>query len=107
MMKGLLVTVYLQGAIGGNVAHTTKQKSTVKLSKGESMTRTILHTDRTYQECCKVITISDNVLKDWESNMTPSWENDRKWKKMTKGQRVQSYLDGFDEGYGISYETLS
>lgn len=105
-MIALTINVYLAGAIGGNVAHTTKQKHTVRLSKGESMTRTILHTDRDFQECCRVITISDTSLNFWESNETPFWENDRKWKKMTKSQRVTSYLDRFDEGYGYSFEII-
>jgi len=105
-MNGLIINVFLPGAIGGNVAHTTKQKNTVRLSKGESMTRTILHTDREYQECCKVITISDTTLEAWESAETPFWEDDRKWKKMNKSQRVYSYLSRFDEGYGFSFEMI-
>jgi hypothetical protein len=102
-MSALIVVINLKGAIGGPVKHTTMQKHTVQLT-GETMSRTILHTDREEKECRKVLNISENIVQQWESNTTPSWETDRNWKRMTKNQRIISYLIALDEGFGISFD---
>jgi hypothetical protein len=102
-MSALIVTINLPGAIGGAVKHVDKQKHTVQLT-GETITKTILHTDREEKECKKVLNISESIVQQWESNTVPGWESDRNWKRMNRNQRIISYLSALDEGYGITFE---
>ena len=103
-MSGMILTINLEGSIGGFVKHKDLQKVTVQLSKQETVSKTIKHTNRSMLECSKVMHISEEVIEHWEGETCPQWEEPRKWKKMSKSQRLFSYLEGFDEGLGFSFE---
>lgn len=105
-MDGLLIVVNLLGNIEGCIKHTNRQKNTVKTKSNESVSKVILHSDRNATKCFKTIKISEKVLQYWKSEDFPSWENQRSWKKKKKDQRIESYVDQFDEGFGVTYEYI-
>ena len=105
-MSGIILTVNLQGAVAGPVKHTDLKKVTIQLNNQELISRTIQHTDRKIMECTKVTHLSEEVIDRWENDECPPWEEPRKWKKMNRGQRLFSYLEGFDEGFGFSFEFI-
>lgn len=105
-MSGLILTVNLLGAIDGPKKHVDHQKLTVQLGPGDSVSRNVLHNNRRPQECTRVTTISSEVVFSWENGDCPIWESPGSWRKMTKAQRLYSYLGAFDEGYGFSFEFL-
>lgn len=94
------------GALKGPTTHRTKQKHTVKLSKeyGFKMTRTIIHDDRERVECSKKILIDSQIVYSWVSSEAPAWESQKRWSKYTNDKKISSYVDTFDEGYGVSFE---
>ena len=105
-MAGLLVSVPLKGQISGFVQHNSRQKHSVKVSDTEYVSKMILHTDRKEVPAEKTFTISEEVLEYWLSNNAPEWVSERNWKFFSNHQRIMSYLEGFDEGYGVTYERL-
>ena len=105
-MSGMILTINLEGSIGGFVKHKDLQKVTVQLSKQETVSKTIKHTNRSMLECSKVMHISEEVIEHWEGETCPQWEEPRKWKKISKSQRLFSYLEGFDEGFDFSFEFI-
>jgi len=111
MESGLLITIYLKGKLSGPVSHTTKQIVKVDVSKKDDKhpkwdTRKILHTDRTETLCYKKLVISEDIVNVWCSEC-PFWERQPSWKSMKSKQKIESYVNRFDEGYGVSYELLS
>lgn len=105
-MSGMILTINLEGSIGGFVEHRDLQRVSVQLSNHETLSRIIEHSNRKIMECTKVTNISEEVIAFWESNECPYWESPKRWGKMNKGQRLFSYLDGFDEGFGFSFEFI-
>lgn len=108
----LIITVFLKGKLKGPVLHTTKQSVTVDISKvgakyPEYITRKILYTDRGEFEAYRKLLISEEVVKFWISNECPYWEKPYKWKSLKTNQRLQSYIDRFDEGFGVSFIILN
>ena len=104
----LVITVNLKGQIEGRVKHTKKdkQKNTVLLSKGKTMTRTIVHRDRVETEAVQNTNIPDSIVDQWTGKDSPFWEKPLNWKKMNFNQKIASYVARFDEGYGVSYEIV-
>jgi hypothetical protein len=105
-MNGIIIIINLPGTIGAPVKHKDWQKNTVKI-EGGTLTRNIFHTDREIKECYKRLPISDTVLEGWVSDTVPSWEEARRWKRMSRSQRIISYVKEFDEGYGVSFDYIS
>ncbi len=108
-METILITVKLQGRINGCVKHTTKQEVKVDISNPKDkfpkfINKKILHTDRGSNPCVKKIKINENILSGWLHGECPSWEKPSKWKVMNKKQRLESYVNRFDEGFGVSYQ---
>lgn len=106
-MSAIIVKVGLLGAISGRVKHTTKQKHTVKVDDNEYVSKIILYTDRLESICTRSFKVSDEVVKSWIYGESPLWEDSRDWKRFSIHQKLLSYIKGFDEGYGVSYEYLS
>lgn len=111
MNNGIIITIVLPGKIGGSVSHTEKQTMKVEVSKIGSkkpiwINKEILHSDRTYQECYKKINISGEVVNDWMSDTVPFWSSKKDWASMSANQRLISYIARFDEGYGVSVESI-
>ena len=109
IMGDVILTINLPGSLKGPVAHTTRQVYTVDVTPlgGKvplKMTRKIKHTDRSKAECVKRTRISEEVIKGFQSEENPYWVNAYVWKKLNKKQRLESYLERADEGYGYSYE---
>ena len=105
----IVITVNLKGRLGGPVKHTTRQTYSVNVAPLGSkvplkMTRKIKHTDREEKECVRKVYLSEEVVAGFQSNEVPYWVNKHNWSKMTRKQRLESYLERFDEGYGYSYE---
>lgn len=101
----LTVTVYLEGTLGKPVQHHEDQEVQIKVGQ-VVVKKTIRHTDRPTLECVKRINISSSVVQHWISNECPSWENAKKWKIMSKKQRIYSYVKGLDEGFGVDFEIV-
>ena len=110
METAIIVTVYLQGCIGGNVSHTTKQIGTAEVStkEGHSLVirNEILHTDRGEMECIRKMNISSDAVMSWLSDC-PEWEKPKHWKLLSKNQKIKSFVKRFDEGYGVDFEIVS
>jgi len=109
MSSGIVVTIFLPGALSGPVKHTTFQKGVVDVSpigskKPNLITKKIKHTDRTPLPCARIIPIDGNIVNFWITGDCPSWEKLPVSKKMNKDQRIRSYLSRLDEGYGFQYE---
>ena len=107
----IIVTVNLKGSLGGPVKHTTRQTYSVDVSPIGSkiplkMTRKIKHTDREEKECVLKVHLSEEVVTGFKSNEPPYWVNKYNWNKMSPEQRLKSYLERFDEGYGYSYDYI-
>ena len=106
MEKSIVITVNLLGTVGGPKKHKDYQRHTIETSEGP-VTRTIYHTNRDILPCSKRINVSGEVVTQWVSDICPDWEDPRRWKRMTYAQRMTSYLYGFDEGYGVSFEEVN
>lgn len=107
MASAIIVTINLQGNLSGPVEHTTKQKNIVKLDEKKYESRVILHTDRKPSPCYRVLKVSEHVVHGWVSGDCPSWADPRRWKNMSSGQRIISYIAGFDEGHGVTFEYIN
>lgn len=111
MSIAVLLTINLKGSIGGPVAHTDKQNVTVDVSpigssRPELMTRRIVHNDRKEMTCYRKLNIEESVANGWATSDCPRWEKPIKWRQMTAQQKIESYLNSFNEGYGVSYEFI-
>lgn len=105
-MSGIIVTINLQGSLEGSIKHKDIQTNTIQINK-KVISKDILHSDRKTRECYKVLHISEETVAEWESNNVPSWESDRAWKKKSPNRKILSYLEGLDEGFGLTYELIS
>jgi hypothetical protein len=103
-MDGLIVRIYLEGTIEGPKQHISRQKYTAQLRDGDSITKLILHTNRNPVPCYKILKISAEILKIWESHEVPEWSDIRSWKRLSSKQKVASYISGLDEGFGVAFE---
>jgi len=56
--------------------------------------------------CCVKTVIKADIINHWQSNECPFWEKKFVWSKMSKQDRLKSYLNRFDEGYGVTFEEL-
>lgn len=104
-MEGIIVTTNLLGNLEGVIRHTETQKNVIYLSKGV-VEKNILHSDRNPTPCVRLTRISSEVASEWVSNEAPGWINPKKWKTMGKLQRIASYVNTFDEGFGVSFELV-
>ena len=108
-VDSIIVKVNLSGVIGGPVEHTNRQRHTVALSEefGGSMSRVIKHTDREQKECARVLQVPAKHVKSWlKDDSCPTWEKPGDWYRMSLVQRLQSHINSFDEGFGVSFEFL-
>lgn len=108
MESGILLTVNLPGRVIGCVKHTTKQTVTVDVTPlgvryPEMMTRKIKHSDREMSVCTRKLHISSEVVLGWQTGECPHWVKPTHWKTMNKKQRLESHVNRFDEGFGVSY----
>lgn len=69
-------------------------------------TKTITHTDRVMRPCSRAFSVPGTSVTHWVSGDCPSWERPNKWKTMSKKQKIQSYINSYDEGYGVTFETI-
>lgn len=111
MSSQILLSINLQGEIGGCVQSVDTQTVTVNATPQGSktplfITKKILHTDRIDTRCYRYLTIQPEVVESWESAESPYWANSQIWKKLTKKQRVAATIKRFDEGYGVSYSVI-
>ena len=105
-MDSVIVTVYLQGVIGGCVKHTNRQKSSFRLG-GKDLIKVIKHTDREVTQARRIFTVSSEFTTIWaKEDLCPYWEKPKDWKGMSPTLRVESHLKRFDEGFGVDYEFL-
>lgn len=105
-MSAIIITANLNGNVSGFVKHVARQKNTVKVAEGEYITKIILHSDRIEKPCTRSTRVSESIVNQWIHGECPLWENPRDWKKMSVHQKIISYVIGFDEGYGVTYDFL-
>lgn len=111
MDSEILLTINLQGEIGGCVRSVDKQSVTVNATPQNSkvplmVTKTITHTDRPESKCFKTLKIKSEVVDVWESSECPAWASPSLWKKLSKRQRVTAWIKRFDEGFGVSFSYI-
>lgn len=108
IMKGLMLTINLEGAIGGCVEHVDKHVSLIRdEATGTSRTYHYLFTPRPIMPAVRVMNISEEVLDAWMSNEPPEGETAFNWRRKTKKQRILWYLSSLDEGFGYSYQIMT
>lgn len=108
MDSEIIISINLLGRLGSRVEHTTYQKYTVdtlddKTHRPITITRNILHTNRTPSSCVKEIHISPAVIQKWITDPCPHWVKPQLWKKFGREQRIYAYVASFDEGYGVFF----
>lgn len=111
MNNGITIIINLQGRIGESVAHTQKQSwsfsyTDKKTGRTKTETRRILHSDRKVQECYKRTTISSEVVNDWIYGKCPNFVSPKVWKVANLEQKLQLYVNRYDEGFGVKYEKI-
>lgn len=106
MNNSIIVTVFLQGTIGGFVKQVDKQSHSVLVNHGIVLTKEIIHTDREISECIKQFNVDGELISKWVTGDCPYWENPRDWKKMKPNRRLVSYVRGFDEGFGVTFKII-
>ena len=107
MNNSISITVFLNGQLEGCVKSVDKQPYSIELSKGNVLTRQILHTDRKQTSCIRMFNVSGNVVNGWVSDECPYWEKPSNWKKMSKEKKLWSYVKTFDEGFGVDFEEIN
>lgn len=111
MENSIIINVNLPGAIGGSRKAEHKIKNTILLTNPKTKetypsTRKIKHSNRDIRDCRRTTTIPGSIVTSWIQGDCPSWERFDRWKKMSKRQKLKSYVDSFDEGFGVSYEII-
>lgn len=106
MNNSIVVTVFLQGIIGGCVKSVDKQVHSVLVNHGVVLTREIIHTDRKKTDCVRQFNVDGELIFKWVTGDCPYWENPRDWRKMSQNRRLISYVKGFDEGFGVTFEVI-
>lgn len=106
MHNSIIVTVFLRGAIGGCVKSVDKQVHSVLVNHGVVLTKEIIHTNRVPSDCVRQFNVDGDLISKWVTGDCPYWENPRDWKKMNSNRRLISYVKGFDEGYGVTFEAI-
>lgn len=112
MDSGVFVTINLKGHISGPIKHTDKQLVTVDVSTAKDkypvyVSRKIQHNDRPQTKCFRKVRISEEVVDFWAHSECPHWEKAGAWKGMKPIQKIESFINNFDEGYGVSYEFIN
>ena len=92
MLEGIILKANLKGALKSTGSYLRANNDWSK--------------DEELFDCCVKTVIRANVIKHWQSNECPFWEKPFVWKHMNKKERVKSYINRFDEGYGVSFEEL-
>lgn len=111
MENSIIITVNLAGAVIGSVRSVDKQANTVYLAGGKDYspgphTRTILHTDRKPVVCNRSFTVAGDVVASWVTGTCPAWVKPSIWRGLSKGQRLAAQVQGFDEGFGVSFDSI-
>lgn len=106
-MANIIIITNLPGQIGGPVKHSKKQNNKIYYSSGSSEVRKIVHTDRNFTSCHRVLNISEEVVEGWIKGDCPNWVKPSKWKTMSAKQKLLAHVDSFDEGFGVSYQEVS
>jgi hypothetical protein len=109
MASAILLTVQLKGQIKGPEKHIDKQIVSVDVSpigakQPDFIHKKIKHNDRLSMECTRKTRISEEVVTNWENSECPFWEKPSHWKTMNKLQKITSYINRHDEGYGVSFD---
>jgi len=109
MNSGIVISINLPGTIGHRSKHTTKQSYTVDVAPigakyPDLITRKILHTDPEVLPCSRKMHISPAVIQSWINESSPYWVKPQVWKKLNETQRIEAYIQTYDEGLGVTYE---
>jgi hypothetical protein len=104
-IEGIILTVNLRGALNGPVKHTDVVEVSTRVG-ANLLSRKITFTERGHSECVRKTVISESVIAAWMSGNCPEWAKPFDWKQMSKSKRLSSWISRFDEGYGVSFETL-
>lgn len=110
-MSSAILTINLKGQVIGPVKHTDKQVVSVDATpfgskSKEYVTKKIKHNDRVQTICTRKLKLSAETVSSFQSGECPFWEKPYRWLKMSKIQRLESHLNRYDEGYGISYTLI-
>ncbi|MDA3854979.1 MAG: hypothetical protein PF569_01880 [Candidatus Woesearchaeota archaeon] len=106
-MADIIITTNLPGQVEGPVKHSKKQSNKVYYSSGSPEVRKIIHTDRNFTSCQRILHIAESVVKSWVKGDCPNWVRPSNWKHMTTKQRLVAHVNSFDEGFGVSYQEIS
>ena len=111
MNNGIIITINLQGRIGGSVAHTETQSMKVNVTTDPKrplfITKDILHNDRPEHTCYKRVRIQGEVVDSWVNGSSPSFVDAKVWRKLNRPiDKIKLYVATFDEGYGVEFEEV-
>lgn len=108
MNSGIVISVNLPGRLEGAIKHVSTQTYSVKVFTKEqkilTLTKDILHTDRQPTKCSRKINITPSIVALWVRSECPYWMQPKFWKNFSKTEKIQAFVNRFDEGYGVSYE---
>lgn len=114
-MNGINVSVNLVGIIEGPKKHNTLQVLETFASvtdKGKpcpthKVTKMCKHSNRENKPATRKFQISEEILEYWNVTLSPNFKgNDKEWKKLGVVQKVNFWVNTFDEGNGVSWEAL-
>lgn len=103
MNNGIVLTVNLVGRLGANVV----REKDIQVRHGESLLiKHITYLGKEESKCVRKTNISEEVIKGWIGNKSPFFVKEFVWKNMSKTQRLKSWVERFDEGFGVQYQEL-
>lgn len=106
MENSIIVTVNLNGAIGGFIKSVDTQNHAVALDGGKIARKDILHTDREIMPCNRSFPVTGSVVASWVNGPAPSWAHSGRWRDGNTKQRIGMFIRGFDEGFGTTFDSI-
>jgi hypothetical protein len=107
MKDDITIIAQLSGALNGCVKHTTEQVWSATITENhrpKTISKKILHTDRSTSPCTRVTKVSVIVVSRWLTEPGATRIDLKTWKKLSDTQKIQAYVNLFDEGYGVSWQ---
>jgi len=103
MVNGIILTVNLVGKVGASIP--TEEVVSIRIN-GLTLTKSICYQKKEATPCVRKTNVSGEVVSEWIGNKPSNGIKPIIWARMSKTQRLRSYLDMMDEGFGYSFEAL-
>jgi len=103
MVNGIILTVSLKGKLSATVEKCEAVKS---MNGNVVLMKNVTFSGKYPTPCARKTHISGEVVSEWIGNKPSNGIKPIIWARMSKTQRLRSYLDMMDEGFGYSFEAL-